>query len=313
MASRTTYNPLNTPELSPTIQFTTVHHSTLPVCTNRTMPAHKNIRLAVSFRGFRMGSENALQETLMRRLGTENPKDITIEAVVDDRHDHHISTRANLKAIVVVRIPYHAELLLRASNSNDLVDPGSRDHIRIVPWTAGRETVAHSGPANETEPLPSPPPVAEPEPTASLSPAPLSSSVMTSEAQTSEQQGLPPANSVAKHNPEGFQESAMALESDLEDEIEVLLQVFPRHDVAGLAKAVCAAFQKRKKEDDSATAGPSTKRARLDGGGSLISGLHGTRQSRYSASRQSAYDTLDRLSKSGVPVGLDDIRSITHD
>ncbi|KAF8333207.1 uncharacterized protein EI90DRAFT_3122260 [Cantharellus anzutake] len=260
------------------------------------MPAHKNIRLAVSFRGFRMGSENALQETLMRRLGSENPKDITIEAVVDDRHDHHISTRANLKAIVVVRIPYHAQLLLRASSSNDLVDPGSRDHIRIVPWTAGRERVAHSGPAEQ---LTSPPPIA-------IEPAPLSSSVMTSEAQTSdpEQKGSPPANSVTKHNPEGFQESAMALESDLEDEIEVLLQVFPRHDVAGLAKAVCAAFQKRKKEDDLATAGPPTKRARLDGGGSLISGLHGTRQSRYSASRQSAHDTLDRLFKSGVPVDL---------
>ncbi|KAF8330890.1 uncharacterized protein EI90DRAFT_3122300 [Cantharellus anzutake] len=247
------------------------------------MPAHKNIRLAVSFRGFRMGSENALQETLMRRLGSENPKDITIEAVVDDRHDHHISTRANLKAIVVVRIPYHAQLLLRASSSNDLVDPGSRDHIRIVPWTAGRERVAHSGPAEQ---LTSPPPTA-------TEPAPLSSSVMTSEAQTSDPE-----------QKEGFQESAMALESDLEDEIEVLLQVFPRHDVAGLAKAVCAAFQKRKKEDDLATAGPPTKRARLDGGGSLISGLHGTRQSRYSASRQSAHDTLDRLFKSGVPVDL---------
>ncbi|KAF8333203.1 uncharacterized protein EI90DRAFT_3122257 [Cantharellus anzutake] len=93
----------------------------------------------------------------------------------------------------------------------------------------------------------------------------------------------------------------MALESDVEDEIEVLLQVFPRHDVAGLTKAAC---QKRKTDDDSATVGPSMKRARLDDGGSLISGLHGTRQSCYSASRQSAHVTLDRLFESGVPVEL---------
>ncbi|KAF8333204.1 uncharacterized protein EI90DRAFT_3122258 [Cantharellus anzutake] len=87
----------------------------------------------------------------------ENPKDVVIEAVVDDRHNHHISTRVNLKAIIVVRIPYHAQVLLRASGSNDLVDPGSRHLIKIVPWTAGRERVAHSGPAEQltsTEPAP---------------------------------------------------------------------------------------------------------------------------------------------------------------
>ncbi|KAF8330884.1 uncharacterized protein EI90DRAFT_3124119 [Cantharellus anzutake] len=88
------------------------------------MPAHRSIKIAASYNGFRAGREDTLRETLMRHLGTTKPKDIVIEGIIDDQR---VSTRRpNLKVIVAVRVAHHVRMLLEASNSKQLVEPISR-------------------------------------------------------------------------------------------------------------------------------------------------------------------------------------------
>ncbi|KAF8333225.1 uncharacterized protein EI90DRAFT_641988 [Cantharellus anzutake] len=52
-----------------------------------------------------------------------SPGDIVIETIIGDRHNHDISTRLNFKTTTTVRAPYHPQVLLKAPNSTDLVDP----------------------------------------------------------------------------------------------------------------------------------------------------------------------------------------------